>query len=78
MEIFEELRHILVLIIHRLDFETLYLKWLPYLDRVDAACGDISMSVHHLRVLFSLFTVQRYKSSNPANVFPSIDEDERV
>ena len=71
-EIYDELRHLLVLAVDRLEFDTLYLKWLPYLERVDEATNMLSMSIHHLRVLYSLFTVQKYKSSNPANAFPSI------
>ena len=75
-EIFDELRHLLVLAVDRLEFDTLYLKWLPFLERVAEATSILSISIHHLRVLYSLFTVQKCESTNRANVDPRLYEDE--
>lgn len=56
--IFRNLRHVLVLGVDRLDYDTLHLVWLPQLDRVSRLLPEPSIDVQALCHLFALFMVQ--------------------
>ena len=49
------LRHLLILAIDRLDYETLHLVWLPQLAKLAELIGKPSIDVQLLSHLFSLF-----------------------
>ena len=59
--IFEQLisvfRHVLVLAVDRLDYETLHLNWLPNLEKAAKAAVEPSLYIQELCHLFSLFMV---------------------
>lgn len=67
MFIFEHLigifRHVLILAVDRLDYETLHLTWLPCLGRTAKAFQLPSMQIQLLCNLFALFMALPEKDS---------------
>ena len=68
--ILSTLRHVLVLAVDRLDYETLLLEWLPHLDKMATQLSEPSIEIQALCHLFALFMCQ----SEETSILPSGNE----